>query len=266
MIQPTRVQGDEAEAVPAKRSRKRVAALAAATSVGLAVALVMVAVPIVRSRVRREIETRCGRALGGTCAVGSLSLDTQGAHAQSVRAQTASGALSAEIDSIDVNLRWMPLLLDRPQGIVVRVSHPALTDQAPLDHVINEVLVLHGLHSGELLPRHAHMQRFEVIEGSLRVPIAPFVGGRVEGIALQTERDGRLDLRWRDAAVDAGPFHALNSGACTVTRPAGTRMATLDCPHTHETIDLDALASNAGMTSIALRVLRSAVGRIPGLP
>ncbi len=184
-----------------------------------AAAAVSLAVPIVRSRVRDEIEQRCARAVDGGCHVGSLALARDGIVVRDLAVRFARPGMSAHVHALAVTLGWWQLLRRIPQDVAVAVDRVSLTADGPVADVVRE---LARLRSRRPVARGGGLIRV----GALRVDGMDANAGEGTALALAMD-DGRLtwsrsagvEVEWRDAALVAGEHLSLHAGSCRLVRP-----------------------------------------------
>ena len=217
------------------------------------VAAVIGAWLFVRARLRTEIEQRCSAALSATCEIDALSLRTDGATASGVHVVASLGAVQSDIDAIEADFQWLPLLTGQSQSVAVRVKKPAVREALPVGNV--------GLAFGNMgegkrpdgTPSSITVDHLTVEGGDVQVKVTLVAEVHVQAIAVEWKAKGPLEIRWDDASFDS-LLAQQSTGACTVRTPPGSHVADVACPSVKTKLDLDRVKSLADLAKVFLKL------------
>src|SRR5262249_45956869 len=104
-------------------------------ALGVIVVVLVAAWLVVRNRLRAAIEDRCSKTLNADCSVDGLSLRLDGVTASGIHVSAGAGAMKADIDAVEADFVWIPLLLGKKQGVPIRVIHPQIREALPIGDV-----------------------------------------------------------------------------------------------------------------------------------
>lgn len=192
-------------------------AFGAAAAVSLAVGI-----PTLRSRVRAEIEQRCGRAVEGHCHVGALELARDGVVVRDLAVQLQGPGRTARVHALAVAMSWWRLIRGAPQDVDVTVDRVSFADRGPVEDSVRELTRLGRRHPVRTARGRVHVASLHVesMDGS-----AGDAGG--PNVMLEDGRGGwtrtnGVELEWRDLSVMVGGELAVHTGSCRFTRGAAS--------------------------------------------
>lgn len=223
-------------------------------ALGVLAAVVVGTWLFVRNRLRAEIEKRCSAALDADCSIDGISLHLAGASANGVHVTAKAGAVQGDIDAIEADFRWLPLLTGTPQPVVVRVVHPKIEEEIPVG---NLSIALKNMGNGEMpdgTPSSLTLDGLTVRDGEVDVRVNLVASVRVEGIAVDWAPKQATQVRWSDAGIET-LLGKDGTGECTLDAPPTGHMANVECPKVKLStkIDLEKVKSLSDLTKIFLK-------------
>jgi hypothetical protein len=183
----------------------------------LAVA-VIAAIPLLRARVRREIESRCARLTEGDCAIGRLELARDGVVARDLVVHFHRVEMAAQVGFLAATLSWPDAILGRDQDISFVVDGVRVTDRGSVADAIREWSRLRrrrgGRPGGRTRVASARIDGIAIALGGGGAELAIAVTG---GSAEWSRNDG-LRVEWADARAHVADASA-RSGHCVASWP-----------------------------------------------
>jgi hypothetical protein len=207
---------------------------------------------LVRNRLRAAIEQRCASTLNADCEVDGLSLRLGGANATGIHITAGAGAMQGDIDAIEADFAWLPLLTSKSQRIAVRVVHPQVREALPVGDV---AIALKNMGQG----KHPNgkdsaitLDRLTVTDGDVDVKVNLLASLHIEKIAVNWAPDSPLEVSWSDAGFES-MLGKQGTGACTIKEPPKGHVADVDCPNVKTKVDLDRIKSLSDLAKIFLK-------------
>lgn len=212
----------------------------------------IVAYPIVKAKVRRDIEARCSAALSATCTVDDLSLRSDGALAEGVHVRAQASLVSSDVTSIAARFSWMKVLTGTTQDLVVVISHPELRDEIPLGDFSLQLSHMNEAKTPEGTPGHLRLTELLVERGDVDVQITLLAHVHVADVEVDWKDGGALEIRWSDASFES-LLKSDGTGRCTIKKPSRSTKASIVCPKVKAEIDVDKVKGLGDLVKIFLK-------------
>jgi hypothetical protein len=229
-----------------RRVRKLLIAL------GVIVVILVGAWLLVRNRLRAAIEDRCSKTLNADCSVDGLSLRFGGVTASGIHVTAGAGAMQADIDAVEADFVWIPLLIGKAQGVPIRVVHPQIHEAFPVGDV---AIALQNMGEGKRpdgTPSSLTLDSISVTDGDIDVKLNLLASIHVQKIKVDWAPDSPLEVSWSDAGIES-PLGGQGTGPCTIKTPKNSHLADVECPKVKTKVDLTHIKSLSDLSKIFLK-------------